>query len=56
MIHDFAVTENYVVIPDLPMEFRPDLVMKGNFIFQFDESKPARYGIMKRNNTDVEKV
>lgn len=48
MIHDFAITENYAIFPDLPMELRPDLVMKGKFIFNYDESKPSRYGIMKR--------
>jgi carotenoid cleavage dioxygenase-like enzyme len=36
MIHDFAITKNYCIIPDLPMEFRPDLVFKGKFIFHFD--------------------
>lgn len=56
MIHDFAITENYVIFPDLPMEFRPDLVLKGKFVFQFDESKPARYGIMKRYNRVVEQI
>lgn len=49
MIHDFAVTENYAIFPDLPMEFRPDLCMKGKFLFHFNEDMPARYGIMKRN-------
>lgn len=49
MIHDFAITENYVILPDLPMEVRPDLCIKGKFILQFDTTKPSRYGIMKRN-------
>jgi len=49
MIHDFMITENYVILPDLPLELRPDLMLKGKFIFQYDEEKPARYGIMKRN-------
>lgn len=33
MIHDFPITENYVIIPDMPMEFRIDQVFKGKFIF-----------------------
>jgi 9-cis-epoxycarotenoid dioxygenase len=49
MIHDFMITENYSIMPDLPMELRPDLCMKNKFIFHFDEKKPARYGIMKRH-------
>ena len=56
MIHDFAITENYVIFPDMPLEFRPDLIFKGKFIFQFDESKPARYGIMKRYNQSLEQI
>ena len=56
MIHDFAVTENYSIFPDLPMEFRPDLCMKGKFIFHFNEEMPARYGIMKRHCQNSEQV
>lgn len=56
MIHDFAITENYAIIPDLPMELRPDLCIKGKFIFHFDQEKPARYGIMKRNSLNPEAV
>jgi len=33
MIHDFPITENYIIFPDLPMEFRIDLVFKGKFLF-----------------------
>jgi carotenoid cleavage dioxygenase-like enzyme len=50
MVHDFIMTENYWIIPDSPMELRPDLTVKENkFIFSFDKTKPSRYGIMKRN-------
>jgi len=49
MVHDFMITENYFIIPDSPMELRPDLCVKeGKFIFQFDGKKSTRYGIMKR--------
>lgn len=56
MIHDFAITETYAIIPDLPMELRPDLCAQGKFIFHFDQEKPARYGIMKRNCLNPEAV
>jgi carotenoid cleavage dioxygenase-like enzyme len=57
MIHDFAITESYAIVPDLPMELRPDLCAKeGKFIFHFDQAKPARYGIIKRNSLNPEAV
>ena len=56
MIHDFAVTENYVIFPDLPLEFRPDAALHDKFIFQFDENKTSKYGIMRRDNNDVSKI
>jgi 9-cis-epoxycarotenoid dioxygenase len=57
MIHDFAITENYAIFPDLPMEMRPDLMIKeSKFIFHFDEKKPARYGIMKRHCLNPDQV
>jgi carotenoid cleavage dioxygenase len=50
MLHDFAATENYIVIPDLPMEMDPGKnTIKGKgFLYQLNKDKPARYGIMKR--------
>lgn len=39
MIHDFGITENYVIIPDLPFEFDPENAIKtGDFAFKYDQS------------------
>jgi len=57
MIHDFIVTQNYIIIPDSPMELRPDLVIKeSKFVFQFDGQKPSRYGVMKRSCQNPDQV
>jgi carotenoid cleavage dioxygenase-like enzyme len=37
MIHDFPMTAEYVIIPDLPLEFKPKEAMKeGKFAFMYD--------------------
>ena len=57
MVHDFMMTENYVIIPDSPLEFKPEVMIKeSKFIFQFDKKKPSRYGIMKRNCQSADQV
>ena len=56
MIHDIAITEQYVVFNDLPMEFRPDSLVKGEPTFKFNKELPGRYGIMKRDCTDAEDI
>jgi len=49
MIHDFGITENYVMIPDMPFEFQPESAVKnGDFVFKYDKTQPSKYGIMKR--------
>jgi len=52
MVHDFAITENYIIIPDLPLEADPKKVISGKtpWIFAFNEKGACRYGIMKRLN------
>jgi 9-cis-epoxycarotenoid dioxygenase len=57
MIHDFAITENHIIIPDLALEMRPDLTIKeGGFIFKYNGNVPARYGIMKKLNQNVDQI
>ncbi|SDS12947.1 carotenoid oxygenase family protein [Microlunatus soli] len=46
MMHDFAITEHYVVWLDLPVVFRPG--PRAGMPFVWDESYGARIGIMSR--------
>jgi len=56
MMHDFAITENYSIFMDLPLLFRPkEMVKNGEFIYKFDPTKKARFGILPRYAKD-EKV
>nr|XP_017255823.1 PREDICTED: carotenoid 9,10(9',10')-cleavage dioxygenase 1-like isoform X1 [Daucus carota subsp. sativus] len=49
MMHDFAITENYAIIMDLPLYFRPkEMVKENKLIFTFDGSKKARFGVLPR--------
>ncbi|CAH9092012.1 unnamed protein product [Cuscuta europaea] len=49
MMHDFAITENYAIFMDLPLYFRPkEMVKNKEFIFKFDRTKKARFGILPR--------
>jgi carotenoid cleavage dioxygenase len=49
MLHDFCITEHYAIVPDLPMEFKPELAVKGNHVFTYNKEGGARYGVFKRN-------
>lgn len=54
MIHDFMITENYVIFPDLPLELNPPKAVKNKgFIFQFDEKLSSRYGVMKKGQSEI---
>jgi len=38
MIHDFAATENYVIFPDLPLEFSAQAAKEGKFVIRYDKN------------------
>ncbi|NEP83121.1 MAG: 9-cis-epoxycarotenoid dioxygenase [Okeania sp. SIO3B3] len=54
MMHDFAITENYTIFFDLPMNFRPERVQKGQFPIAFESETPSRFGIMSRHGDNSE--
>ncbi|KAH0728270.1 hypothetical protein KY284_004135 [Solanum tuberosum] len=49
MMHDFAITENYAIMMDLPLYFRPkEMVKKKQLAYSFDPTKKARFGVLPR--------
>lgn len=53
MMHDFAITRNFVIFLDLPLVFKLEALSTG-MPFQFDRSADARIGIMPRDGTNAD--
>lgn len=49
MMHDFAVTDDYVILLDLPYTFGIQQLLNKGALGGFDASQPARIGIMSRH-------
>lgn len=49
MMHDFAITENYTILMDLPLTFRPERIQRGEPSFMFESNTPSRFGILPRH-------
>lgn len=56
MLHDFAITENFAIVPDLPFEFKPEKAMEGGHIFTYNKEAKASYLILNRNSQDVKET
>ncbi|KAK1395410.1 9-cis-epoxycarotenoid dioxygenase NCED6, chloroplastic [Heracleum sosnowskyi] len=52
MIHDFAVTESHVVIPDQQVVFKLSEMLKGGSPVIHDPNKVSRFGVMSKNSVD----
>lgn len=52
MMHDFNITENYVIFMDLPAVFNLELALEGKMPIEWSDSYPARLGVMPRNGND----
>lgn len=52
MMHDFALTTNYVVFMDLPIVFNTDIAMNGerDMPFRWDDDYGARLGVLRRDD------
>jgi len=57
MIHDFAISEYYLIVPDLPVEFDVKGAIKDNkFVFNYNKNGTSRYGIVPREDKDGKRV
>ncbi|EEF44272.1 9-cis-epoxycarotenoid dioxygenase, putative [Ricinus communis] len=52
MIHDFAVTRNFVVIPDHQVVFKLSEMIRGGSPVIYDKNKTSRFGILSKNEVN----
>lgn len=52
MMHDFAITEHYVIWLDLPVTFRAGLLGRSFIPYAWDDDYGARLGVMRRDRPD----
>ncbi|XP_044503944.1 9-cis-epoxycarotenoid dioxygenase NCED1, chloroplastic-like [Mangifera indica] len=56
MMHDFAITENFVVVPDQQVVFKLPAMIRGGSPVIYDKNKMSSFGILDKNATDASKI
>ncbi|KAH7446838.1 hypothetical protein KP509_01G078800 [Ceratopteris richardii] len=56
MVHDFAITENYIVVPDQQIIFQLQEMLKGGSPVVYVKDKMPRFGLLPRNDVNEERM
>ncbi|KAI3702718.1 hypothetical protein L6452_28469 [Arctium lappa] len=52
MVHDFAITENFVVVPDHQVVFKLSEMITGGSPVMYDKKKVSRFGVLNKYSTN----